>query len=288
MSFPVQVLKTIRDKINSGEVVKYHISEFGYGGTQPVIYSNNSIANSAARGFDSFIAFQTNAGLGTSSSVSFWVFGSVVGIGLADNATSFDVLQYPDASVIVDGVCYGLRDNCIRVSNPPNTTATTASESVFYVPEILDYDWHRVTILLHSLPSSDHPIYFYNIFAEKNLLEVQLNSRSSNYATAGTLTTSDVAVPIVLQSTVLNNSRPKQTVYFLEKITYYNNDTVDRTVTVSNNSVIVFSKVIPAKQTIEFIPSMNGLGLRQSDVSLLTHKGEVSSFITFSTILNVN
>jgi hypothetical protein len=212
----------------------------------------------------------------------------VVGIGLADNATSFDVLQYPDPSVIVDGVCYGLRDNCIRVSNPPYSTAQIASESVFYVPEILDYDWHRVTILLHSLPSSDHPIYFYNIFAEKNLLQVQLNYRSSNYAAAGTLTTSDVAVPIVLQNTSLNNARPRITLYNLEKITYYNNDTVDRTVSVSNNSVVVFSRIIPAKQTIEFIPSINGLGLRTTtDISLLTHKGEVNSLISFSTILNV-
>jgi hypothetical protein len=159
---------------------------------------------------------------------------------------------------------------------------------VFYVPEILDYDWHRVTILLHSLPSSDHPIYFYNIFAEKNLLQVQLNYRSSNYAAAGTLTTSDVAVPIVLQNTSLNNARPRITLYNLEKITYYNNDTVDRTVSVSNNSVVVFSRIIPAKQTIEFIPSINGLGLRTTtDISLLTHKGEVNSLISFSTILNV-
>lgn len=286
-SFPVAVLETIKSKINKGEVVKYHMSEIGGLGTQAVTYSNNSIANSSARGFDSMVTYSTTSGLGTQASFTFYVFGSVIGIGIADFLSGFDIAGYPDASVLVDDVCYGLRDNCIRVSNPPDSLAPGPVETVFYVPEILPYEWHKVSVILHSLPSAAHTIFIYNIFSEKNLLQVPLNKNSSNYATNGTLTTSDVAIPIILQNSSLGNTKPRIQIYNLEKITYYNSDAADRLVTVSNNSVIIFSRTIAAKQTVEFTPSINGLGLLNStDIGFITHKADANSLVTFTTTLN--
>jgi hypothetical protein len=232
---PVKVIETVETKTIQGGLVKIPFREGFY-----AVESSGSTAGFQKSGIhenedgsDTGISVTVPAGKGNGVRIRFPFYGKALGVRWRriDSACDF--------SVNIDGVSYGYFSGNHSYLINENKTGVIDGESLVIVADDLPEGTHYAEIMVSYPDTGNNAILFLGLLLESRVGYKELPRQDYAVET--------IAVPTV--STVIGKGSTGKEARFIKRIAYANTTASAITLTVFNNTDILFTKSIPANDS---------------------------------------